>query len=175
MSCFIQDLHLKFHSFLDFFRHGGGSSVKETMLLSATLPWAIGLKNVWFLIGLLLCPKSVILGFQYFFNPRDLCLPKEFLRGSWQKRSVSTYLTWFWKRNWVASMIESIIIFNSSYFSDDMEIFWRTSSLTFPWNCSTEFSQSRKYFRKKLRNHKSLRLLTEVNGAIIGFRSSSWD
>ena len=40
---FIQDLHLNFHSLLDF-QHGSGSSVKAIMPLSATLPWATGLK-----------------------------------------------------------------------------------------------------------------------------------
>ena len=39
---FIQDLHLKFHSFLGF-QHESGSSVKAIMLLSAALPLAIGL------------------------------------------------------------------------------------------------------------------------------------
>ena len=34
---FIQDLHLNFHSLLDF-QHGSGSSVKAIMPLSATLP-----------------------------------------------------------------------------------------------------------------------------------------
>ena len=42
MSFFIQDLHLNFHSFLGF-QHGSGSSVREIMPLSATLPLAIGL------------------------------------------------------------------------------------------------------------------------------------
>ena len=102
-SFFIQDLHLKFHSFLGFW-HGSGSSVKAIMPLSATLPLAIGLKCFWFLIALLVYPKSTILGLS-FLNPKDLCLPNQFLRGSWQKRSVSTYLTWCQRRNWVASMI----------------------------------------------------------------------
>ena len=67
MSFFIQDLHLNFHSFLGF-PHGSGSSVK------ATLPLAIGLKCFWFLIALLLYPKSTILGLS-FLDPKDLCLP----------------------------------------------------------------------------------------------------
>ena len=53
MSFFIQDLHLNFHSFLGF-QHGSDSSVNAIMLLSATLPLAIGLKCFWFLIALLL-------------------------------------------------------------------------------------------------------------------------
>ena len=40
MSFFIQDLHLNFHSFLDF-EHGSGLSVKAIMQRSATLPLAI--------------------------------------------------------------------------------------------------------------------------------------
>ena len=43
MRFFIQDLHLKFNSFLGF-QHGSGSSVKAIMSLSATLPLVIGLK-----------------------------------------------------------------------------------------------------------------------------------
>ena len=43
MRFFIQDLHLKFNSFLGF-QHGSGSSVKAIMPLSATLPLVIGLK-----------------------------------------------------------------------------------------------------------------------------------
>ena len=42
MSFFIQDLDLKFHSFLGF-QYGSGSSVKVIMLLSPALPLAIGL------------------------------------------------------------------------------------------------------------------------------------
>ena len=97
---FIQDLHLNFHSFLGF-QHGCGSSVHAIMRL---LPLAIGLQCFWFLIALLLYPKSTILGLS-FSIPKDLCLPNQFSRGSWQKHSVSTYLTWCQRRNWVASMI----------------------------------------------------------------------
>ena len=76
MNFFIQDLHLNFHSFLGF-QHGSGSSVKAIMRLSATLPLAIGLKCFWFLIALLLYPKSTILGLS-FLDPKDLCLPNQF-------------------------------------------------------------------------------------------------
>ena len=41
---FIQDLRLNFHSFLGF-QHGTDLSVNVIMLLSATLPLAIGLKR----------------------------------------------------------------------------------------------------------------------------------
>ena len=80
MSFFIQDLHLNFHSFLGF-RHGSGSSVKAIMPLSATLPLAIGLNFFWFLIALLLYPKSAVLGLS-FLDPKDLCLQNQFSRGS---------------------------------------------------------------------------------------------
>ena len=73
MSFFIQDLHLNFHSFLGF-QHGSGSSVKVIMRL---LPLAIGLKCFWFLIALLLYPKSTILGLS-FLDPKDLCPPNQF-------------------------------------------------------------------------------------------------
>ena len=113
MSLLFQDLHLNFHSFLGF-QHGSDSSVKAIMRLSATLPLAIGLKCFWFLIALLLYPKSTILGLS-FLDPKDLCLPNQFSRGSWQKHSVSTYLTWCQRRNWVASMIELKLIYNPLY------------------------------------------------------------
>ena len=77
MSFFIQDLHLNFHSFLGF-QHGSDSSVKAIMRLSATLPLAIGLKCFWFLIALLLYPKSTILGLS-FLDPKYLCLRKSVL------------------------------------------------------------------------------------------------
>ena len=80
MTFFIQDLHLNFHSFLGFQR-GSGSSVKAIMPLSATLPLAIGLKCCWFLIALLLYPKSTILGLSI-LDPKDLYLPNQFSRGS---------------------------------------------------------------------------------------------
>ena len=80
MSFFIQDLHLNFHFFLGF-QHGSGSSVKVIMPLSATLPLVIGLKWFWFLIALLLYPKSTILGLSY-LDPKDPCLPNQFSRGS---------------------------------------------------------------------------------------------
>ena len=80
MSFFIQDLHLNFHSILGF-RRGSGPSVKAIIPLSVTLPLAIGLKSFWFLIALLLYPKSTILGIS-FLDPKDLCLPNQFSRGS---------------------------------------------------------------------------------------------
>ena len=52
MSFFIQDLHLDFHSLLDF-QHGRGSSIKAIMPVSATLPLVICLNFFWFLIALL--------------------------------------------------------------------------------------------------------------------------
>ena len=107
MSFFIQDLHLNFHSFLGF-QHESGSSV---MAIVRQLPLAIGLKCFWFLIALLLYPKSTTLGLS-FLDPKDLCLPNQFSRASWQKCSASTYLTWCQRRNWVASLIE----FNNAYF-----------------------------------------------------------
>ena len=66
--------NLKFH-------HRNGLPVKAIMSLSATLPLAIGLKFFWFLIALLLYPKSTILGLS-FLDPKDLCLPNQFSRGS---------------------------------------------------------------------------------------------
>ena len=74
MSFFIQDLHLNFHSVLDFFKHRSGSSIKAIMPLSTTLPLEIGLELFWFLIASLLYPKSAILRLS-FLDRKDLCLP----------------------------------------------------------------------------------------------------
>ena len=78
-SFFIQDLHLKFHSFLGFW-HGSGSSVKAIMPLSATLPLAIGLKCFWFLISNSVIVISKVNHTWIIFNPKDLCLSNQFSR-----------------------------------------------------------------------------------------------
>ena len=135
---FIQDLHLNFHSFLGF-RHWNGSSVKAIMPLSATLTLAIGLECFWFLIALLRYPKSTILGLP-FLDPKDLYLPNQFSRESWQKHSVSTYLSWCQRRNCVASMISLTLNFNSSYVCHDMNIFLPATFVNFPWHSLTKFS-----------------------------------
>ena len=80
MKFFIQDLHLNFHSLLDF-RHGRGSSVNTIMPLPATLPLVTGLKCFWFVIALLLYPKSTTLGLSFLY-PKDFRLPNQFSRGS---------------------------------------------------------------------------------------------
>ena len=100
MSFFIEHLHLNFHSLLGF-QYGSGSSIKAIMPLPATLPLAIGLKFFWFLLALLLFPKSVILAILglSFLDPKDLCLPNWFSRGFWQKPSASIYLTWCQRKN----------------------------------------------------------------------------
>ena len=76
---FIQDLHLNFHSFSGF-QHESSLSVKAIMPLSATLPFVIGLKCIWFLIALLY-PNSTILGLS-FLNFKNLGLPNQFSRRS---------------------------------------------------------------------------------------------
>ena len=125
-------------------------------------------------MALLLCPKSAILGLP-FLSPKDLCLPNQFSRGSLQKCSHSTYLTWYQKGNWVASMIELMLIFNPSYICHNMNIFWPVSFVKFPWHCWTEFNQSQKYLRKALWSHANLRSVTDLSGANIGFHSNSRD
>ena len=80
MSFFIQDLHLNFHSFLGFFQHVSGSSVKAIMPLSATLPLATGLKIFW-LVSNSIYLKSAILGLS-FLDPKGICLPNQFSRRS---------------------------------------------------------------------------------------------
>ena len=144
-----------------------GSSVEAITPRSATLPLATDLRIFWFLMELLLklYPKSAILRLS-FLDPKDLYLPNQFSRRSSQKRSVSTYLAWCQRRNWLASMIELTVIFNSSYICHDMNIFW-------PAHFWGEFSQSWKVLRKTLRSHENLWSLADLNGANIGFRSNS--
>ena len=112
MSFFIQYLHLNFHSF-SAYQHGSGSSVKAVMPLSVTLPLVIGLFFFWFLIAIAISKSSHT--WISFLDPKDLCLPNQFSRGSLQKPSTNTYLTWCQRRNWVTSMIELTLILNPSY------------------------------------------------------------
>ena len=70
------------------------------MPLLATLPLAIGLKFFWFLIALLLYPKSTILGLS-FLNPKDLCLPNQFSKTFYQyilnlmsKKKLGSFNDW---------------------------------------------------------------------------------
>ena len=157
---FIQDLHLNFHSFFGF-QHGSIPSVQAIMWL---LSLAIGLKCFWFLVALLLYPKSNIPEL-FFLDPRDLCLPNQFSRGSWQKLSVSTYLIWCQRRNWVASMIWWLtLIFDPSYVCHDIDIniIWPASFVKFHCHYWTEFSQSWKDVTKTLRCHGNLQLLTDL-------------
>ena len=133
MSFFIQYLHLNFHSFLGFQR-GSGSSVKAIMRLSATLPLAIGLKCFWFLIALLLYPKSTILGLS-FLDPKDLCLPNQFSKAFCQyilnlmsKKKLGSF------NDWINAYFQSFICLPPHA----MNIFWPASLLKFPWRFWTE-------------------------------------
>ena len=104
-----------------------------------------------------------------------IVFPHQYLRVSCQKHSVSTCLTWFQGRNWVASMIELTLIFSPSYVCHNINIFWPARFVKFPWRCWAEFSQSWKEVRKTLKSHKNLRSLTDLSGAKIGFHSNSRD
>ena len=124
----------------------------------------------------MLCPKSAILGLS-FLDSKDLCLPNQFSRGYWQKHSVSTYLTWCQRRNWVASMIELTLIFNPSYVF--RPAIWTFSDQhlfqNFLYVSEQNFSQSWNNLRKTLRNHENLWSLTDLSDANIGFHSNSRD
>ena len=170
---FIQDLHLYFHSFLGF-QHRSGLSVKAIMPLSTALSLAIGFKFFWFLIGLLLYSESTILALS-FLNPKDICLLNQFSRGSWQKGSVSTLLTWCQRRNWVVWMIELMFAFNPSYVCHEMNIFWLECFVKFPWHCWKKFSQSGKHLGKTSQSHGNLRSLTDLSGANSDIHSNSRD
>ena len=69
----------------------------------------------WFLIALLLYPKSAIFGLS-FLDPKDRCLPNQFSRRSWQERSVSTYLTGCQRRNLTAYFQSFICLPRCKYF-----------------------------------------------------------
>ena len=125
----------------------------------------------WFLIALSLCKKSAILGLS-FLDTKDLCLPNKFSRGSWQKRSVSTYLTWFQRRNLVALMTKLTLISNPSYVFHNINIFCPASFVKIPWRWWAVFSQS---WKRKIWSHKNLWSLTDLSGASIGFHSNSKD
>ena len=124
MSLLFQDLHLNFHSFLGF-QHGSSSSVKVIMRL---LPLAIGLKCFWFLIALLLYPKSTILGLS-FLDPKDLCLPNQFSKGFCQyilnlmsKKELGSF------NDWIKAYFQSFIFLPLH----NMNIFWPASLSKFP-------------------------------------------
>ena len=85
MSFVIQDLPLNFHSFLGF-PHGSGSSVKEIMLLSAVLPLAIDL-------NFLVCNSIIVISKEPYLDYFSSILKISAYQTSFQKRSVSTYLT----------------------------------------------------------------------------------
>ena len=144
---------------------------KAIIPLSATLPWAIGLNSI--IVILLLYPKWAILWLS-FLDPKDLCLPNQFSRGSLQKRSVSTYLTRYQRRNWVASMIELTLIFNLSCLSQ-YEHLRPASFVKFPWRCWTEYSEIWKDLRKALWSYEDLQSVTDRSGANFGFHSNSRD
>ena len=154
MSFFIQDLHLNFHSFLGF-QHGSDSSVKAIMLL---LPLVIGLKCFWFLIALLLYPKSTILWLS-FLDPKDLCLPNQFSKAFCQhilNLMSNNKLGSF--NDWINAYFQSFICL----LPHDTNIFWPASLSKFSWRFWTEFSQSWNNLKKTLRSHENLWSLTLV-------------
>ena len=114
----------------------------------------------WLQIALLLYSKSDILRLSFLYS-KDLCPPNRFSRGSGPKRYFSTYLTCCQRRNWVALMIELMLIFNPSYACHDMSILWLASFVKFPWRCWTEFSQSWKDLRKTLKHWKPLIIIID--------------
>ena len=118
--------------------------------------------------------KSAILRLPI-LDTKDLCLPNQFSKASWQKLSVSTDLTGCQRRNWVASMIGLTLIFNPSYVWHDMNNIWPASFVKLPWRCRTNFIQSWKDLRKTLRSHENLQSLTDLSGANINIYSNSSD
>ena len=93
----------------------------------------------------------------------DLCLLNQFSRGSLQKRSVSTYLTWRQRRNWVASMIQLTLIFNPSYVC------------LLIWTFSGQYLSQSKDLRKTSQNHENIWSVADLSSVKIGFYSNSRD
>ena len=130
----------------------------------------------------MLYEKSVILGLS-FLDSKDPCLPNQFSRGHLQKRSVSRYLTWCHRRNWVASMIELKLIFNPSYvYRSTISTFSGQnlfqSLLSFSEQNSAQKSRSSeqkswKNLRKTLGNHENLWSLT-IQIQETGYFECSW-
>ena len=118
----------------------------------------------------MLYPKSAILGLS-FLDPKDLCLPNQFSRGSLQKRSASTYLIWCQRRDWVASMIEFTLIFNLSYVCHTI---WTFLASIF-CNVSLAFLNRIQPIRKVLRSHENIWSMADISGVNIGFYSNSRD
>ena len=124
----------------------------------------------------MLYPKSAILGLS-FLDPKDLCLPNQFSRGSLQKRSVSSYKLNLMSEKKLGSFNDWINTY-FQYFTclpHDMNIFWLVSFVTFPWRCWTEFSHSRKGLRKALRIQENIWSVADLSGVTIGFYSNSRD
>ena len=121
-----------FYSIFTFIQHGSGSSA--IMPLSATLPLAIGLKFFWFLIALLLYPKSAI--YTWIILPRSLTsLPaKPVFKRILTKVFYQYILSLMSKENMGSSMIELTLIFSPVYVFHDINVFWPASS-KFPWLC----------------------------------------
>ena len=132
------------------------------MLLSAALPLAIGLNFFWFVIALLLYRKSAMLDLDYLSSILEIFA----YHTSFQKRSVSTYLTWWQRRNWVASMIELTLIFNLSYVC-------RPTIWTF--SGQHLFQNFLEWFKENITKPWNLWSLTDLSGANIGFHSNSRD
>ena len=112
----------------------------------------------------------------YLSSILKICLPIKFSRGSWQRRSASTYMMSKKKlgsfKDCINANFQSFICL-PWYEHFLASIFCKV--LCVPWRCWTEFSQSWKGLRKTLPSHENLRSLTDLNGANIGFRSNSRD
>ena len=136
------------------------------MLLSATLPLAIGLNFFWFAMALLLYRRSVILGLS-FLDPKHLCLPHQFSKPFCQY--IFNLMSRF--NDWINAYFQSFLCLSPYH----MNIFWSASLSKFPWRFWTEFSQSWNNLRKTLRSHENLWSLTDLSGGNIGIHSNSRD
>ena len=125
----------------------------------------------WFVIALLY-RKPAMFGLS-FLDPKDLCLPNQFSRRSWQKRSISTYLMSKKKlgsfNDWFKAYFEPFICLSLH----DMNIFWPASFSKFPWCFWKKFNDNWNNLRKTLRSYGNLRSLADLSGTNIGFHSNS--
>ena len=160
----------KLSYFFRFFQHGSGSSVNAIMPLSATLPLATDLKIFWFIIALLLYPKSDILGL--FRSWRSLPTKPVF-----EKILTNTFCQYIFNlmpdkklvsfNDWINAYFQSFICL-PRYENFLASIFCKVSLALL-----SRIHPILERLKEKLWSHENLQSLTYLNGAKIGFRSNS--
>ena len=123
----------------------------------------------WFLIALLLYPKSAYV--LWIIIPQSQrSLPNKQVFERIFTKVFCQYILNLMSKKKLGSFNDSInTFFNRSYVCHDINIFSPASFTTFPWRCWKEFSQFRKDLRKTFCSHENIRLVTDLSGVNIGF------